>query len=43
MRTRTRIKIDPDAVYQAWQGSAVGTFTIPKGTRLRGAHEAVKL
>jgi hypothetical protein len=37
-------KPDPDTVYVAWQGAALSDpdITLPKGSRLKGDHEAVR-
>jgi hypothetical protein len=37
-------KVDPNAVYQAWQGVALAepNVTLAKGTRLLGSHPAVQ-
>lgn len=42
MKTRTKMKIDPAAIYIAWQGVSWDTYSVGAGTRLRGSHPLVQ-
>ena len=41
-KSRSKLKIDPEDVYVAWQGAATDVYVVAAGDRLRGDHPAVQ-